>query len=110
MIAIALEVELYLPGRTSLKQKRKSVRAILDGIAPKFGAAAAEVDAQDLHQRAVLGFALVGGTPSEVRQRADALVERLRRRPEWEVGAVGRQELARESSLAEAWVNAGGDQ
>lgn len=93
-----MRVELYLPGRTSLKEKRKTVRSLIDGLCPRYGAAAAEVDLQELHQRAAIGLGLVGGTPSEVRQRAQSLLDALRDRPDIEVVGTERTEVSPEAA------------
>jgi uncharacterized protein len=73
---LALEVELHLGQSQSLKDKRQVLRSILDGARRRYGVAAAEVDGQDTWQRAVLGFAAVGGTPSHVEDVVDE-VERF---------------------------------
>ncbi len=52
-------LELYLPACHSLKEKRSVVRRVLDRVRNRFPVSAAEVDHQDLHQRASLGFAVV---------------------------------------------------
>lgn len=91
-----MELELALPGMTSLKDKRRIVKSVVEGLAPRFGCAAAETGAQDLWQRAELGVALVGGTPSEVRQRSGRFLEALRGRPELVVTAVHQLETAPE--------------
>lgn len=95
-MAVLLELELALPGLTSLKDKRKVIRSLADGLAPKFGAAVAETDAQDLHQRAVLGLAFVGASPSEVRTRSERFVDALRSRPDCVVTGLRRLEAAPE--------------
>ncbi len=58
MIVALLSVELYLPGARSLKDKRMVVRRVKDRLA-KFNVAVAEVDHQDLWQRAALGIVTV---------------------------------------------------
>ena len=55
-----VRIELHLPGCTSLKDKRSIVRGLKDRIRERLHAAAAEVEFQDLWQRAALGVA-VGG-------------------------------------------------
>ena len=55
-----MEVEFLVPGATSLKDKRRAVKSVKDRIRHRFNASVAEVDHQDLWQRAVLAFAVVG--------------------------------------------------
>jgi len=85
LIAVILELELYLPGRQSLKQKRQTLRSLKDRLSKRFGAAVAEVGDQELWQRGRLGVAVLGGDVAEVRQRAQDAVDWLRRRPDFEV-------------------------
>ena len=50
-----LTLELHLPEAHSLKEKRFVVRKIKDRLRSRFNVAVAELDHQDLWQRAVLG-------------------------------------------------------
>jgi uncharacterized protein len=49
-------VELHLTGSHSLKDKRRVLRRLKDRIRARFNIAVAEVDHQDLWQRATLGM------------------------------------------------------
>ena len=62
MYVAALEVELRVVAARSLKDKRQAIKPILEGARRRFGVSAAEVDAQDSWQRAVLGFAVVASS------------------------------------------------
>ncbi len=57
-----------------LKDKRKIVRAIVSRIQNKFNASVAEVEFMDLHQRAVIGFALVGNDSRTINSKMDKLI------------------------------------
>jgi len=61
MIVGVLEVELLIYDANSLKEKRKVLRSLKDQLQNRFNASVAEVDGQDLWQRATLAFAVVGG-------------------------------------------------
>ncbi|MGH2514563.1 MAG: DUF503 domain-containing protein [Ktedonobacterales bacterium] len=52
-------VTLHIGSSQSLKDKRQVVRSVLQRVRNQFEVAAAEVDAQDLRQLAVLGLASV---------------------------------------------------
>ncbi len=65
-----VRIELFLPGAASLKDKRAVVRGLKDRIRQRVPASVAEVDFQDLWQRAALGVAVVSG---ERRQVAELL-------------------------------------
>ena len=78
MIAV-LTIELRIEGAHSLKDKRQVVRGLKDRIRERIAAAVAEVDHQDLWQRAALGVAVVaadGGQARELLQSVRGLVER----------------------------------
>jgi len=61
-----VRVELHLPGCASLKDKRSIVRGLKDRIRARLHAAVAEVEFQDLWQRAALGVAVVSGESGHV--------------------------------------------
>jgi uncharacterized protein YlxP (DUF503 family) len=75
MHVAALAVDLHLPGIGSLKEKRSIVRHLLDASRQRFSLSASEVDHQDLHQRAALGFAVVAPTAG----RVDEILDRVER-------------------------------
>ena len=77
-----LQVELALGHAQSLKDKRKVVKSILDRARGSFNVSAAEVDANDKWQRAVLGFSSVSNDAAYVRGQLDKLLDHLRRHPE----------------------------
>ncbi|MDO8357540.1 MAG: DUF503 domain-containing protein [Nitrospirota bacterium] len=52
-------VELFIPGSQSLKDKRQVLLSLKDRLREKFNLSVAEVDGQDLWQKAVLGLACV---------------------------------------------------
>jgi len=81
----ALAFELHLPAVHSLKEKRAVVRPIVDGARHRFAVTAAEVDHQDLWQRATLAMAVVSGTESQARDVLDAVERFVWSFPEIEV-------------------------
>jgi uncharacterized protein YlxP (DUF503 family) len=58
MIVGVSTLRLRIPGARSLKEKRSAVRPVVERIR-RIGASCAEVGAQDAHQAAVLGVAVV---------------------------------------------------
>ncbi len=69
-----LVLELYLHGCSSLKEKRRVVRSLIDRSRARHNVAAAEVDHQDLHQRAQIAFASVASAEDPLQRLFDALV------------------------------------
>jgi len=61
-----VRIELHLPGAASLKDKRAVLRSLKERIRQQARAAVAEVDHQDLWQRAALGVAVVSGERRQV--------------------------------------------
>lgn len=57
-----LLIELHFPQAGSLKAKRKDLASVKAQLQGRMGVAVAEVDHQDLWQRATLAGALVGGS------------------------------------------------
>lgn len=70
----SLSLELFLPECRSLKSKRRIVKSIQDKIRHRFNVSVAEVDHQDLWQRAVLGFACAGSSRRVVEKTLSAVV------------------------------------
>lgn len=68
MFVAACRVDLHLAGTTSLKEKRQVVRSLLDRLRARGALGVAEVGAQDLWQRAVLGVVCVAETEGRARE------------------------------------------
>lgn len=66
-----LVIDLHFPDAGSLKSKRKELSSIKAQLRTRMGAAVAEVDHQDLWQRARLTAALTGGSLPVLAAAAD---------------------------------------
>ena len=55
----------------SLKEKRRIVKSIIKQMQNHFNASVAEVGSNDIHQRAVIGFALVGNNRMVINSKVD---------------------------------------
>ncbi len=60
--------EIFIPASTSLKDKRAILRSITQNVRNRFAVGIAEVEHQDLWQRAALGVTCVAGTIPHCRQ------------------------------------------
>ncbi|HYJ33959.1 MAG TPA: DUF503 domain-containing protein [Candidatus Binatia bacterium] len=58
-----MRLELHLPASDSLKAKRSVLNRVKERVRSGFNASVAEVEHQDLWQRATLGVAIVGSAP-----------------------------------------------
>ncbi|MDQ7844088.1 MAG: DUF503 domain-containing protein [Armatimonadota bacterium] len=79
MVVGVLRLQLSLPGSTSLKDKRRLLRSLLDRLHQTFNVSAAEVDRQDSRRHAEVGISYVSSTSahaSAVLSRVLDLVER----------------------------------
>ena len=84
-----LSVELFLPGARSLKEKRMVLRRLKDRLG-RFNLAVAEVEHQDLWQRAGLGIVAIGTSQAHVEQQLSAAADEIER---VEPGAITRTEI-----------------
>ncbi|MDM8515492.1 DUF503 domain-containing protein [Desulfobacterales bacterium HSG16] len=57
----------------SLKGKRKIVKSIISRISNNFNASVAEVGFNDVHQKALIGFALVGNSRNVINSKIDKI-------------------------------------
>jgi hypothetical protein len=73
MRVATLEVDFRIPGADSLKAKRKIVASLKDRIRARFPVAVAETGAQELHARARIGVAAVGGESGPVERALDEI-------------------------------------
>lgn len=76
-----LHVRLHVPEAHSLKDKRRVVKSILERAKQRYGVSAAEVDEQDIHRIAVLGFAYVSGSHHHAQEVVHKLLDVLRTHP-----------------------------
>ena len=77
-----LTLELHLPEAHSLKEKRFVVRKIKDRLRSRFNVAVAELDHQDLWQRALLGVVSIASDQKAL----EALFEAVERESERVLG------------------------
>ena len=78
MVVGIVRFELHLPQAQSLKDKRQVVRSMKERIRERVHASVAEVEYQDLWQRAAIGLAVVaadGGHVRELLQSARHIVD-----------------------------------
>ena len=74
MVIGVVKLTLRIPGCRSLKEKRKVVKSMVGRIRNHFNVSAAEVGANDIHQRAEIGFALLGNSGRLVNAKVDKLI------------------------------------
>ncbi len=74
MVIGVCQLELLLHDNFSLKGKRQALRSILQRARKKFNISIAEVEGQDLWQKAVLGICAVGNDRQFVNSTLDRVI------------------------------------
>jgi uncharacterized protein YlxP (DUF503 family) len=93
MVVGVCTVELWIPESQSLKDKRQVLHSLKDRLRGKFNLSVAEVDGQDLWQKAVLGMACVANDGSHVEQVLEQALNVMKSMPTVEVVRVHRELL-----------------
>ena len=93
MHALALRLELRLPIADSLKAKRAIITPILEGARRRYQVAASELEEQDAHHHASLGFVAVSGSASHTTEVVDSVERFVWSFPEVEVVDAARSWL-----------------
>jgi uncharacterized protein len=75
MVIGVAELELRIPHMSSLKGKRSVVNKIIERARSRFNVSVAEVGKQDVHSRAVIGFAVAGSDHQYVNGALDKLLD-----------------------------------
>ncbi len=68
-----LTLEIYIPDARSLKDKRQVIRSLKDRLREHFNVAVAELDHQELWQRAVVGVVSLSGDAKYLQQSLQAV-------------------------------------
>jgi uncharacterized protein YlxP (DUF503 family) len=77
MIVGSCEIDLHIPESTSLKEKRRALRPILDRVRKRYNVSIVEVDCHDLWQRARLGVAVVGDSVKSVDSVLNKIIQMI---------------------------------
>ena len=85
-----LRITLRVPGARSLKEKRGPLRRLLSDLRSRGQVSAAEVDAHDAHQRAVIGVAAVAPDGVHLSRLLAAVEDRLFHHPDLPVLDIAR--------------------
>jgi uncharacterized protein YlxP (DUF503 family) len=88
MFAAAMRLELRVRDAHSLKEKRHVIKSVSSHVARTFGVAVAEVDHQDLWNRATLGIAAVAPQASQLDRILHSVQRHMRERHDTELLGV----------------------
>jgi uncharacterized protein len=75
MFVAVARVTLDIPQAGSLKAKRQVLRRVSDRVKARFNVSVAEIDDQDLWQRATLALAVVGNDRRHVNEMMDKILQ-----------------------------------
>ena len=75
-------IEMHIPESGSLKTKRHSLKSIKDRIRSRFNVSVAEIDHNDLWQKATLAVAAVSNDKSHLNQTLDHVLNLVRSVPD----------------------------
>ena len=89
MVVALLSLELHVAASRSLKEKRMVLRSVKDRLR-KHNVAVAELEHQDLWQRASLGIVAISNTNMHLEQELAAAADEIER---LEPGLISRSEL-----------------
>lgn len=78
-------IELFLADSQSLKDKRQVLSSLKDRLRQKFNLTVAEIEEQDLWQKAVLAFACVANDGRHVNQVLDQALNLVKSNPVVEI-------------------------
>jgi len=76
-----LEIDLHLPGCSSLKEKRSRLKPLLARLHREFNVSAAEIDALDAHRSAVIACAVVSNDTGHVQRVLENVLAWIERYP-----------------------------
>jgi uncharacterized protein YlxP (DUF503 family) len=96
MQAAAMKIDMHIPAAHSLKDKRATLKPIVEAVRHRYNCASAEVEHQDLWQRSAVGVAVVSTNAGHVTDMLDEIERFVWSFPEIEVVDVRRAWLEME--------------
>lgn len=85
MVLMGVEITLVIFDTYSLKEKRSVIKSIVRRVENRHRLSVAEVDEMDMHNKAILGFGVVGNNRSLCRKRLDAALKEIEESYEVEI-------------------------
>jgi uncharacterized protein len=85
MIVGLCTLELHIPDAQSLKGKRQVLSSMITRLRNRFNISVAEIDEQDLWQKAILGVVCVANDTGRVNQVLDQVLNFIRSNPSLEL-------------------------
>jgi uncharacterized protein YlxP (DUF503 family) len=86
-----VKIKMHMPWVHSLKEKRMVVKSICAKARNQFNVSMAEVDEQDIHQIAVLGFVSIAGDKAQADSIIDHVLNFIESNSEGEIVSIERE-------------------
>ena len=91
MIVGTVEIKLYAPWVSSLKEKRMIVKSLIARTRNKFNVSIAEIAEQDTHQTIILGVACATSSVSQADSIVDHVIALIESSTEAEIVEITRE-------------------
>jgi uncharacterized protein YlxP (DUF503 family) len=91
MIVGVMKTQLYLHGVTSLKEKRRIVKSVIERLRNRFNVSISEVDHNDIRTSAILAMALVSNDTRFIDRQLDKIIDFMRNDGRFALGPVERE-------------------
>lgn len=91
MIVGTVEIKLYAPWVSSLKEKRMIVKSLIARTRNKFNVSIAEIAEQDTHQTIILGVACATSSVSQADSIVDHVIDLIESCTEAEIIQIDRE-------------------
>ena len=99
MLVGLLTVHIHLQGNDSLKGKRRIVKSLIERLRSRFNVSAAEIAAQDRHQLAVVGVAVISNDGSHLDEQLDKIVNFINNDGRFYVGKINRETFTSDDDI-----------
>ena len=86
-----MTTQLYLHGITSLKDKRRIVKSVIERLKSRFNISISEVDHNDIKTSAVIAMALVSNDTRFINRQLDKVLDFMRNDGRFTLGPVERE-------------------
>ena len=86
-----MTAQLYLHGVTSLKDKRKIVKSLIERLKNRFNISVSEVDHNDIKTSAIIAIAVVSNDTQFVNKQLDKILDFMRNDGRFALGPVERE-------------------
>ncbi len=91
MIVGVMTAQLYLHGVTSLKDKRKIVKSLIERLKNRFNISISEVGHNDIKTSAIIAIAVVSNDTQFVNKQLDKVLDFMRNDGRFALGPVERE-------------------